>query len=75
MKQLYLVTMHLLTPPLNLKELAKRSGAAGRFCSPGHGWRRASRFSGSVAPFAAFNDRERRVKVSTAGSDGGTRCH
>lgn len=32
-KQLYLVTMHLLTPPLDLKELAKRIGAAGRFRS------------------------------------------
>src|SRR5271165_2177899 len=30
-KQLYLVTMHLLTPPLDLKQLAKSIGADGRF--------------------------------------------
>ncbi len=30
-KRLYLVAMHLLTPPLDLKELARIVGAAGRF--------------------------------------------
>ena len=64
-KQLYLVTMHLLTPPLDLKELAKRIGAAGRFsfASPETLGAALKVLPGSVTPFAAFNDRERRVKV------------
>jgi len=64
-KQLYLVTMHLLTPPLDLKELAKRIGAAGRFsfASPETLGAALKVLPGSVTPFATFNDRERRVKV------------
>ena len=58
-KQLYLVTMHLLTPPLDLKELAKRIGAAGRFsfASPETLGAALKVLPGSVTPFAAFNDR------------------
>jgi Ala-tRNA(Pro) deacylase len=64
-KQLYLVTMHLLTPPLDLKELAKRIGATGRFsfASPETLGASLKVLPGSVTPFAAFNDRQRRVKV------------
>ncbi len=64
-KQLYLVTMHLLTPPLDLKELAKRLGAEGRFSFASAGTLGATLavLPGSVTPFAAFNDRQRRVKV------------
>ena len=71
-KQLYLVTMHLLTPPLDLKELAKRIGAAGRFsfASPETLGAALKVLPGSVTPFAAFNDRERRVKVVLDGGFG-----
>ena len=64
-KQLYLVTMHLATPPLDLKELAKRLGAAGRFsfASPETLGAALKVLPGSVTPFAVFNDRERRVKA------------
>ena len=64
-KQLSLVTMHLLTPPLDLKELAKRIGATGRFsfASPETLGASLKVLPGSVTPFAAFNDRQRRVKV------------
>ncbi len=64
-KQLYLVTMHLLTPPLDLKELAKRIGANGRFsfASPQTLAATLRVLPGSVTPFATFNDRERKVRV------------
>ncbi len=64
-KQLYLVTMHLLTPPLDLKELAKRIGAEGRFsfASPETLGAMLGVLPGSVTPFAAFNDRQRKVKI------------
>jgi Ala-tRNA(Pro) deacylase len=64
-KQLYLVTMHLLTPPLDLKELAKRLGAVGRFSFAPAETLGATLgvLPGSVTPFAVFNDRQRRVKV------------
>jgi Ala-tRNA(Pro) deacylase len=64
-KQLYLVTMHLLTPQLDLKELAKRLDATGRFsfASPATLAATLGVLPGSVTPFAAFNDRERRVRL------------
>ncbi len=64
-KQLYLVTMHLRTPLLDLKELAKRLGAAGRFSFASAETLGAALgvLPGSVTPFAVFNDRQRRVKV------------
>ncbi len=64
-KQLYLITMHLLTPPLDLKELGKRIGAAGRFsfASPQTLAATLRVLPGSVTPFATFNDRERKVRV------------
>jgi len=64
-KQLYLITMHLLTPPLDLKELAKRIGANGRFsfASPQTLAATLRVLPGSVTPFAAFNDRERKVRI------------
>lgn len=64
-KQLYLVTMHLATPPLDLKELAKRTGADGRFsfASAETLGSTLGVLPGSVTPFAAFNDRQRRVKI------------
>jgi Ala-tRNA(Pro) deacylase len=64
-KQLYLVTMHLLTPPLDLKEVAKRTGATGRFsfASPEKLAAALKVLPGSVTPFAVFNDRERKVRV------------
>jgi Ala-tRNA(Pro) deacylase len=64
-KQLYLVTMHLLTPPLDLKELAKRLGAAGRFsfASARTLGETLAVLPGSVTPFAVFNDRQHRVKA------------
>ena len=64
-KQLYLVTMHLLTPPLDLKELAKRIGASGRFsfASPATLAAALRVLPGSVTPFATFNDHERKVRV------------
>jgi Ala-tRNA(Pro) deacylase len=64
-KQLYLVTMHLQTPPLDLKELAKRLGASGRFSFASAETLGATLavLPGSVTPFATFNDRHRRVKV------------
>ncbi len=64
-KQLYLVTMHLLTPPLNLKQLAKTAGADGRFsfASPETLGATLMVLPGSVTPFAVFNDRERKVRV------------
>ncbi|MFY9642558.1 MAG: YbaK/EbsC family protein [Rhodomicrobium sp.] len=64
-KRLYLITMHLLTPPLDLKELSKRIGAAGRFsfASPQTLAATLQVLPGSVTPFATFNDRERKVRV------------
>lgn len=64
-KQLYLVTMHLLTPPLDLKQLAKAVGADGRFsfASPQTLAARLKVLPGSVTPFALFNDLERKVRV------------
>jgi Ala-tRNA(Pro) deacylase len=63
-KQLYLVTMHLLTPQLDLKELASRVKATGRFsfASPETLAAALGVLPGSVTPFAAFNDRERKVR-------------
>ena len=63
-KQLYLVTMHLLTPPLDLKELAKRIGAQGRFSFASAETLGATLkvLPGSVTPFALFNDRARKVR-------------
>jgi len=62
-KQLYLVTMHLLTPPLDLKALAKQLGANGRFsfASPETMGAALKVRPGSVTPFALVNDTERRV--------------
>jgi Ala-tRNA(Pro) deacylase len=64
-KQLYLVTMHLLTPPLDLKELASRVKATGRFsfAKPETLASVLRVLPGSVTPFAAFNDRERKVRL------------
>jgi Ala-tRNA(Pro) deacylase len=64
-KQLYLVTMHLLTPPLDLKALASRLNATGRFsfASPGTLAAVLGVLPGSVTPFAAFNDRERKARL------------
>jgi Ala-tRNA(Pro) deacylase len=64
-KQLYLVTMHLLTPPLDLKELASRINATGRFsfAKPETLAATLRVLPGSVTPFAAFNDRERKVRL------------
>ena len=63
--QLYLVTMHLLTPPLDLKQLAKSIGADGRFsfASPETLAATLQVLPGSVTPFAVFNDVERKVSV------------
>ncbi|KAI95578.1 DNA-binding protein [Rhodomicrobium udaipurense JA643] len=63
-KQLYLVTMHLLTPPLDLKALAKQLGADGRFsfASPETMGAALKVLPGSVTPFALVNDTERRVR-------------
>ena len=64
-RQLYLVTMHLLTPPLDLKQLAKTIGADGRFSFASLETLGAALrvLPGSVTPFAVFNDRERKVRV------------
>jgi Ala-tRNA(Pro) deacylase len=64
-KQLYLVTMHLLTPPLDLKVLANRLKAKGRFsfASAEQLAERLGILPGSVSPFAVFNDRENKVEV------------
>jgi Ala-tRNA(Pro) deacylase len=64
-KQLYLVTLHLLTPPLDLKELARRLDATGRFSFASADTLGAALrvLPGSVTPFAVFHDRERRVRV------------
>ncbi len=64
-KQLYLVTMHLLTPPLDLKQLARSIGADGRFsfASPETLGAALKVLPGSVTPFAVFNDHEKRVRV------------
>jgi Ala-tRNA(Pro) deacylase len=64
-KQLYLVTMHLLTRPLDLKELASRVKATGRFsfAKPEALAAVLRVLPGSVTPFAAFNDRERKVRL------------
>jgi Ala-tRNA(Pro) deacylase len=64
-KQLYLVTMHLLTSQLDLKELARRLDATGRFsfASPATLAATLGVLPGSVTPFAAFNDRERKVRL------------
>ena len=64
-RQLYLVTMHLLTPPLDLKQLAKVIGADGRFsfASPQRLAAALKVLPGSVTPFAVFNDPGRQVRV------------
>ncbi|MGA7327557.1 MAG: YbaK/EbsC family protein [Rhodomicrobium sp.] len=64
-KQLYLITMHLLTPPLDLKELAKGLGAAGRFsfARPQTLAQTLRVLPGSVTPFAIYNDKERKVQL------------
>jgi len=64
-RQLYLVTMHLLTPPLDLKELASLVHATGRFsfAKPETLAAVLGVLPGSVTPFAAFNDRERKVRL------------
>jgi Ala-tRNA(Pro) deacylase len=64
-KQLYLVTMHLLTPQLDLKELARRLDVTGRFsfASPETLAATLGVVPGSVTPFAAFNDHERKVRI------------
>ncbi len=64
-KQLYLVTMHLLTPPLDLRQLARTIGADGRFsfASPETLGATLMVLPGSVTPFALFNDRDRKVRV------------
>ena len=64
-KQLYLVTMHLLTPPLDLKQLAKTIGADGRlsFASPETLGTALRVLPGSVTPFALFNDPQRKVRL------------
>jgi len=64
-RQLYLVTMHLLTPPLDLKQLAKTLGADGRFsfASPETLAAALKVLPGSVTPFAVFNDHGRKVRV------------
>jgi Ala-tRNA(Pro) deacylase len=64
-KQLYLITMHLLTPPLDLKELASRVKATGRFsfAKPDTLAAVFRVLPGSVTPFAVFNDRERKARL------------
>ncbi len=64
-RALFLVTMRLDTPPLDLKALAKQLGAAGRFsfAKPEVLGAALGVTPGSVTPFAVFNDRERRVRV------------
>ncbi len=64
-KQLYLVTMHLLTPPLDLKELAKQLGVSGRFsfASPETLAKTLGVLPGSVTPYAAVNDRDHKVRI------------
>jgi Ala-tRNA(Pro) deacylase len=63
--QLYLVTMNLLTPPLDLKELAIRVGARGRFsfASARTLAETLKVLPGSVSPFAVVNDSEKKVRV------------
>jgi Ala-tRNA(Pro) deacylase len=64
-KQLFLVTMRLDTPPLDLRELAKAVGASGRFsfAKPDILAAALGVTPGAVTPFAVFNDRDRRVCV------------
>ncbi len=64
-RQLYLVTMHLLTPALDLKQLTKIVGADGRFsfASPQKLAAALKVLPGSVTPFAVFNDSGRHVRV------------
>jgi Ala-tRNA(Pro) deacylase len=64
-KRLFLVTMHLLTPPLDLKALAKTLGANGRFSFASAQTLGASLkvLPGSVTPFALVNDRQRIVNA------------
>jgi Ala-tRNA(Pro) deacylase len=64
-KRLFLVTMHLLTPPLDLKALAKHVSASGRFsfASPQTLAAALKVLPGSVTPFALFNDREKKVRL------------
>ncbi len=64
-KRLFLVVMHLLTAPLDLKELARLVGAAGRFSFAKPEILAASLgvAPGAVTPFAVFNDREKKVCV------------
>ena len=64
-RQLYLVTMHLLTPSLDLKQLSASVRADGRFsfASPETLGATLQVLPGSVTPFAVFNDRKRSVRV------------
>jgi Ala-tRNA(Pro) deacylase len=64
-RRLFLVTMRLDTPPLDLKALARDLGASGRFsfAKPETLGAALGVTPGSVTPFAVFNDRERRVRV------------
>jgi len=64
-KQLFLVTMHLNTTALELKELAKMLGAKGRF-SFASAERLAQALGvspGSVTPFAVMNDTGHKVRL------------
>ncbi len=64
-RRLYLVTMHLMTPPLDLKQLARSIGADGRFSFASADTLGATLgvLPGSVTPFAVLNDRDRKVRV------------
>ncbi len=63
-KRLFLITMHLLTPPLDLKALAKQVGATGRFSFASEQTLGAALkvLPGSVTPFALFNDPGKKVR-------------
>jgi Ala-tRNA(Pro) deacylase len=64
-RRLFLVTMRLDTPPIDLKALARDLNATGRFsfAKPETLGAALGVTPGSVTPFAVFNDRERRVRV------------
>ncbi len=64
-KQLYLVTMHLADTAARPQGACQADGAAGRFSFASAETLGATLgvLPGSVTPFAAFNDRQRRVNV------------
>jgi Ala-tRNA(Pro) deacylase len=64
-RRLFLVTMRLDTPPLDLKALARDLKASGRFsfAKPETLGAALGVTPGSVTPFAVINDREGRVRV------------